>query len=475
MHRMLSLVALCAAAAAIPADAQNVTLLSSKKRTLGNPTTTAYAGVWGYTDPVTYREYALVGERTSTWIVDCTNPSAPVEVAAFAAPSSTWREITGYKQYVYSVSENHSGIRVLDLTNPAVPVDAGYVLQANFSRTHSISVDPGTGRVYANGTPVGMVVLDAAANPLSPSVLGTRATPYVHDSYWRRGKGYLAEINNGRLTIVNSANPASLTTISSTVTPGAFTHNAWVTEDDRLMLTTDENSAGYLKAYDITNPAAPAPLASYLVSTAIVHNVFGIGRVAYVAHYTDGLHVLDVSRAATQIDLLGRYDTSANATRSYNGAWGAYPWTDSGVVYASDMQNGLFCLQVDVGHLNRYGLPTAGAGGAVPRASFDGAPPRVNANACRLEMTGLPANGSWLMIFSGGQGNLQVAGITVHVDLSNVVLINGTADANGKAALPLPIPNQAGLANQKLYAQIVAVGAGGQISASRGMWFGIAP
>src|SRR6188768_62125 len=92
---------------AAQASPYNVTRLALFKGTKA-----AFAGVWGYTAP-DGREYAVVGERSSTWIVDCTNPSSPVEVASFSAPSSTWREITGYKQYLYSGSESHAGVRVI--------------------------------------------------------------------------------------------------------------------------------------------------------------------------------------------------------------------------------------------------------------------------------------------------------------------------------------------------------------------------
>jgi choice-of-anchor B domain-containing protein len=450
---------------AAQASPYNVTRLALFKGTKA-----AFAGVWGYTAP-DGREYAVVGERSSTWIVDCTNPSSPVEVASFSAPSSTWREITGYKQYLYSGSESHAGVRVIDMSNPAAPADKGVIHAPDWSSSHTVSIDPDTGRLYVNGTNSGQFICDAAADPINLPILGKNTLAYVHDCYVRRGKAYLAEINNSRVRIAG-ATTLPFTTISTTTTPGAFTHNTWVTDDDKLLLTTDENSSGFLQAYDITNPAAPVPLASYPNPPAVVHNVFGIGRTAYLAHYGDGFRMADVGNAATAIKTLAFYDTSAG-TNGYTGAWGCYPWTDSGVVYVSDIQNGLYVLQVDRGHLNRYGQGKGGVNG-VPRAQFEGGSAMVGSAKFRLELGGLPSAAKFAVLLSTASANVPVAGITVLVDLTKAVAVEGTTNAQGKASVPLPIPADPSLAVAgRIYFQVVAV-EGTALVASRGCWFGIA-
>lgn len=467
MHLSSSLCAALALCAPLVSQASpyNTTLLATLKGTK-----VAFAGVVGYTAP-DGREYAIVGERTSTWIVDCTNPAAPMEVASIAAPSSTWREMAVYKNYVYSGSENHSGIRVIDMTNPAVPVDMGYVHTADWGKSHTLSLDPDAGRLYVNGTSTGQFVLDVAANPLNPPILGKNTLAYVHDCYVRRGKAYLAEINNGRLRIAN-ATTIPFTTLSTTTTPGAFTHNTWVTDDDKLCVTTDENSTGFLKAYDISSPSVPVALASYVVPGAIVHNAFGIGRTVFLAHYSDGFRMVDVGNAATAIKTLAYYDTSS-ASSGFAGAWGCHPYTDSGIVYVSDIQNGLYVIRVDRGAMNRYGQGTAGPNG-VPRAAFEGGSALVNSPNFRLDLKNLTPSAPFALVLSTAQANVPVANITVLVDLTNPVIVSGTANAQGNAAVPLPIPNNPLLATGRVYGQIITSN-GLQLAASRGMWFGIAP
>ena len=53
-------------------------------------------------------------------------------------------------------------------------------------------------------------------------------------------------------------------------------------------------------------------------------------------------------------------------------------------------------------------------------------------------------------------------------------VLSGTADANGKATIPLPVPNDPGLGNGKIYMQVLST-SGSSFIASRGPWFGIVP
>jgi choice-of-anchor B domain-containing protein len=433
-------------------------------------TKVGYAGVWGYTAP-DLREYAIVAERTGTWIVDCTDPRLPREVAYFSAPASTWREVTSLGPILYSVSEAHGGLRLIDMTDPANPVDLGLRhASASWTNTHTVSADPQTGRIYANGTNAGMRVLDARTDPRNPVLLSSWTTSYVHDSFWQNGKGYLAHITAGNVRIVD-AGQAALPQLSLTNTPGRFTHNVWVSADDRLMLTTDENSSGFLQAWDVANPALPVLRGSYAIPGSIVHNAFGIGGVAYVSWYVSGLEVVDLADPAN-LKRVAAYDTSS-LSGGFNGAWGAYPYSDSGVVYVSDMQNGLHCIQVDVGHLNRFGTGTRGSNG-LPRMTTSGGAIELRQSSLRLELSHLPPNAPLVLVLSGAQGTGTVLGASVHVSPAGALFLRASSDANGRLSLPFPMPAHGYLALARIYAQIFAVEGNGLVS-SRGMWFGIGP
>ena len=227
-----------------------------------------------------------------------------------------------------------------------------------------------------------------------------------------------------------------------------------------------------MSVWDISNPSQPVQVGDYDLNT-IPHNVFMIGRTAYLSHYVDGIHILDLADP-TNPTLFASYDTSTEAG-GFAGAWGVHAFTDHGQVYVSDRQNGLWVFQVDCGHMNRFGQGTVGTGGKIPRARFDGASPRIGASNFRLELEGLPADARSVLLISPLQGNATVLGVQLHVDLTLAVGVDFTADRGGHAIVPLPIPNDPNLGGGRVYMQIVTIdpGAATGLSASRGMWTGI--
>ena len=72
---------------------QNLTYRSSLQypRILSN--------IWGYTDTVNHKEYALVGEETGLSIVDVTDPDNPNELFFVANDTSTWQEPKTWSHY----------------------------------------------------------------------------------------------------------------------------------------------------------------------------------------------------------------------------------------------------------------------------------------------------------------------------------------------------------------------------------------
>ena len=78
---------------------------------------------WGWTDPLTGREYALVGRNDGTSFIDITDPSNPVLVGDLpkpwgTPPSQLWRDIKTYKDHAYIVADGagEHGMQVFDLT-----------------------------------------------------------------------------------------------------------------------------------------------------------------------------------------------------------------------------------------------------------------------------------------------------------------------------------------------------------------------
>ncbi|MEN8810519.1 MAG: T9SS type A sorting domain-containing protein, partial [Flavobacteriales bacterium] len=81
-------------------------------------------------------------------------------------------------------------------------------------------------------------------------------------------------------------------------------------------------------------------------NNAILHNQIIRGNYVYVAYYYNGVFVYDISNPSSPV-LVGFYDTSTEFNyRSFKGAWGVYPFLPSGNLLVSDMQEGLFVMDV---------------------------------------------------------------------------------------------------------------------------------
>src|SRR4051812_26396481 len=69
-------------------SSQNINLLSlispNTSTTGVGPDNRKYSGCWGWKQPVTNKEYAIVGGSNGTYFIDVTNPAFPVLSASVA-------------------------------------------------------------------------------------------------------------------------------------------------------------------------------------------------------------------------------------------------------------------------------------------------------------------------------------------------------------------------------------------------------
>ena len=73
---------------------------------------------WGWTDPLTGKEYALMGLDNGTGIIDISDPFNPKYLGKIptATLSSTWRDVKVFKDHAFIVSEAAGhGMQIFDL------------------------------------------------------------------------------------------------------------------------------------------------------------------------------------------------------------------------------------------------------------------------------------------------------------------------------------------------------------------------
>ena len=364
-----------------PFDTSNIELLSQLTLTeMGAGSGEKGNDIWGWTDPLTGNEYALVGRSDGTAFVDVTNPYDPVYLGFLASytGSTAWRDIKVYENHACIVSDNNGahGMQVFDLTrlrSVASPPESftETAHYSGFQEGHNIAINEASGYAYAVGTETysgGLHFIDIS-NPVSPvSAGGFSGDGYTHDAqvviYSGPDTGYTGrEIafnsNEDTLTIVDVTDKNSPLQLSRSGYPNAaYTHQGWLTEDQRYFISNDEldeyqlQSVRYTRTHlwNVADLDAPIYMGYYEATVqSIDHNLYVHNGLAYAANYTTGLRVLDLADIASgSLAEIASIDThpSKDSLRAFDGAWSVYPFFDSGTLIIGDRDEGLISVRL---------------------------------------------------------------------------------------------------------------------------------
>jgi choice-of-anchor B domain-containing protein len=359
------------------------------------------AEIWGWTDPQTAHEYALVALANGTTFVDVTVPTAPVLLGKLptATGVSPWRSVRTYNDYMFVGSEAPGhGVQVFDLTRlrgltapPATPWTAD-VRYTGVGKSHTLGLNEATGFVYLAGANEagfqcaggGLHIVDVR-DPLTPVFAGCYdGDGYTHENQCvvydgpdtdHAGREICVAYNEDTVTVVDVTNKATPVLVSRGVYPNVgYTHQGWFTEDRRYIFVddeTDETNGLFTTARTIVMDASDLDDLGYVGSffsgvPSSDHNQYVRGSYLYQSNYQAGLRIVRIDDAATAaVTEVGRFDTypSGNQVSASSGQWMNYPYFASGIVVASDINNGLFVLRPTA-------VPVAGESGPLPASGF---------------------------------------------------------------------------------------------------------
>lgn len=322
------------------------------------PTESSANDIWGYVDQEGI-EYAIVGTRDNTLVFSLENPSEPELLLTIEGSNTTWRDMKSYGNYVYSVTDNtEDGLHILDMSNPrnGIPFTTYFpefsidTVDIRLVDAHNLFIDENgilcmTGSSGVGGAPI---LLDVAANPVEPEVVGYVLGEYAHDIYIEDNILYASEIFAGELTIYDITDKKNPIRLGGTPTSFEFTHNAWLSDDGTHIFTTDERANAFVDAYDITDFDNIRRVSSIRSrrngGDVLPHNTHYYNGYLITSWYGDGVVIVDANKPDNLV-IVGRYDTNTEASSGGIGCWGAYPFLPSGLILASDRQFGLYVLQ----------------------------------------------------------------------------------------------------------------------------------
>ncbi len=319
-----------------------------------DPQAGRYGDIWGYVDPTTGKEYALLCARdVGLYVVDVSDPSNPTVASVVPHPEGSFdtKDVKTYQNFAFVVHQS-GPLQIVDLSDPANPTDTTFTNPSLAGGFHNIFIDDkgfGYISIQTGSAQADMRIFDLS-DPNSPVEVGVFFHPQPigfvesHDVYVRNDTGYVAYLQGGfvMLDLTDKSNPQELATV---IYPGAFTHNVWTTEDGKYAFTTDEYPGGHLQVFDVRDPSDVNFVGEFTAdSRAIIHDVHVRSNLAYISYYTEGLWIVDISDPTFPVEV-GYYDTSPASPGQFAGNWGVYPFFPSGNVVASDMQSGLFVFQ----------------------------------------------------------------------------------------------------------------------------------
>jgi choice-of-anchor B domain-containing protein len=338
----------------------------------------AGSGIWGYSDTMLVngkpkiRELALMCTFRGLSIVDITSPDLR-ELAFIPSSASNpndfnnnWREVRTAGHYAYITTEAFgAGVQIVNLrpdeNNPDSIRYVGTFSTGGNNNQHNIGTD-GMGYswqvspyIYVCGGTVtqgfgnsGGVAIYDVSNPESPVLVGRYGARYVHDVYVRNDTIYCSNINNNQgVDIVSVANKSAPVRLKAFTYPNAGTHNIWLSDDSKFIFTTDEiapsgqnifraHDAGDFNTIIINASTYKSPTGG---NNPVVHNAYIKTHWAIMAHYTEGVKIVDVTEPYDLVEV-GAFDTftgSGGTAPNYNGCWGVYPYYPSEKIVASNI------------------------------------------------------------------------------------------------------------------------------------------
>ena len=345
--------------------------------------------IWGWTDPETGIEYALVGRMDGTAFVSLADPANPRYLGELPPTDGTsknlWRDIKVYADHAFIVADGAGahGIQIFDLTQLREVRGAPVTFEetahyAGIFSAHNIVINEATGFAYAVGSSAGgetcggglhMIDIREPSSPtfagcFSDPSTGRSGTGYSHDAQCvvyagpdeqYRDHEICFAANETALSIADVTDKSNPVAVATAVYPNpSYVHQGWLSEDHRFFFVNDEGdeldgtvTGTRTLVWDIEDLDDPILAKEHIGETeASDHNLYVRGQFMYQSNYVSGLRILDISDPVNPREV-GYFDSVPMGDNGpgYAGSWSNYPFFESGVIVFTSMREGLFVVR----------------------------------------------------------------------------------------------------------------------------------
>jgi choice-of-anchor B domain-containing protein len=343
--------------------------------------------VWGWSDPQTGHDYALVSKFEGTAFVDITDRSDPTYLGTLPTEvpgdnGNIWGDLKVHDNHAFIVTEaDGHGMQVFDLTRlRGVTAPQAWTPDntvKTFGQAHNIAMNEDTATAYVVGAHTGVTapgcetvhggpIAYDVSDPANPVLAGCYGGDgYTHDIQCvnyagpdaeHRGKEICVASNEDTVTVLDMSDKGDVEMLArAPYETSAYTHQGWFTEDHATFLLGDEldeltGSVDGTTTYvwdltDLDNPVLKGQ--DNNGNSSIDHNIFIKDGLAYQSNYTSGLRVNDTFRVDQgRLTERGFFDVyPADDSTTFAGTWGNYPFFDDGTVIVTGIEEGLFVLK----------------------------------------------------------------------------------------------------------------------------------
>ncbi len=333
--------------------------------------------VWVF-EGVDGRDYAYIGTFLWDWmkVWDVTDPSNPVLTDSIQLDARRINDVKIHPNNRIGIvtregaSSRRNGMVLLDLSTPAHPTILSEYTETLTGGVHNVWIVGEEDLVYAvhNGTRA-VHVIDIS-NPAAPVEVGRwgidNEQRSLHDVIVQDGYAYVSYWDDGAVILdvgagTHGGTPTTPAFVSQFKYPIGNTHVAWrygqylFVGDEIFPEGWDADSAiharGYIHVLDVSDIENPVEVAKYEVPEAGAHNVWAEDDKLYVGYYQGGLRVLDIS-GELRGDLYAQGREIATilttddqtTTPNWPMAWGAQIF--KGRIYSSDLNSGLWITEL---------------------------------------------------------------------------------------------------------------------------------
>lgn len=349
--------------------------------------------IWGWADPETGDEYALLGTTAGMVVFRITDPLSPEYLGRLDNPSDgrrIWHDIKVSGDTAFVVSESYfHGLVSFDLTQlRGMEADRSRILAPTGVYegdldSHNLVINEEAEVAYIVGSARSFSVAGRVTPPLSDGCLsGLHAVDvsdpenmtylgcspydrYVHDAHCFRydgpdsdhtGKDICVTAAEETVSVVDMTDPMLPQLLSTTTyVDHAYVHQGWMTEDHRYFLLGDELDEGggvptrtMIFDFEDLDAFGVTPDVYEHDTTVIDHNLYTLDGLVYQSNYEAGLGVFDLDDVGEgQLEKVATFDTYPESDNAeFNGTWSNYPYLPSGTIPVSGIGEGLFLLQV---------------------------------------------------------------------------------------------------------------------------------